>query len=68
RGGEPDASIPADAYGRASFVIFVPASAVTEGEIAENDIAVDDLGKRYQIAAAEWTPLGYQLLTDLLKP
>lgn len=69
RGGEPDASVPADAYGRASWNIFIPASAgVAAGVIIENQIAIDDLGRRFQIAGSESTPLGCNITADLLKP
>lgn len=69
--GKPDGGTPSDAYNRASFDINIPASDVAAdaiGTIKENDIATDDLGKRYQISAADWTPQGYNLSTDLLKP
>jgi hypothetical protein len=68
RGGEPDASVPADAYGRASWNIFIPVAVIAIGTVTENDVIVDDLGKRYQVAGAEWSPLGYNITADLLKP
>lgn len=69
RGGEPDASVPADAYGRASWNISIPAcDGVADGMIVENMIAIDDLGRRFQIAGSEASPLGYNITADLLKP
>ena len=66
--GKPDAGVPSDSYNRAAFNIFIPASATTLGVIEENMVATDDQGKRYQISAADWTPQGYVLSTDLLSP
>lgn len=69
RGGEPDASVPSDAYGRASWNVFIPISAgVADGVIVENQIAIDDLGRRFQIAGCEAAPQGYNITADLLKP
>lgn len=68
KGGSPDADVPADAYSRVTYDIFVPARAAALGLIDENDVATDDLGKRYQIIGAYWNSLGYNLTAVLLKP
>jgi hypothetical protein len=68
KGGGPDAGVPSDAYGRVSFNVLIPAGSASIGLITENDIIVDDLGKRYQVSGAYWNSLGYNLTTDLLTP
>lgn len=37
------------------------------GSITEDDVVTDDIGKRYQVSAATWTSLGYQLRCSLLE-
>lgn len=58
--------LPSDAP-RTDWVIFIPKSQAARGLIAERDIVTDDLGKRYQVAAAYWDSLGYQLPVSLLQ-
>ena len=58
--------IPASAR-RMEFRIVLPASAAALGTITEKDIVTDDLGKRYQVSAATWGPLGYNLRASLLE-
>lgn len=57
--------LPSDAP-RTDWAIFIPKRAATLGLITERDIVTDDLGKRYQVSAAYWDSLGYQLLATLL--
>ncbi len=59
--------LPADAPGRTEWRIMIRASAAPLGLIAERDIIVDDLGKRYVVIAAYWNSLGYALDTELLQ-
>jgi hypothetical protein len=68
KGGTPDAGVPADAYGRTSYEVLIPRTAAALGQIVENDIIVDDLGNRYQVAGAYWNSLGFNLSADFLKP
>jgi hypothetical protein len=59
--------LPSDS-GKTDWAIFIPFSQAALGSIAERDIVTDDLGKRYQVAAAWWDSLGYQLVCSLLQP
>lgn len=59
------AEIPSDSP-RTDWAIFIPKRAAPLGSIAERDIVTDDLGKRYQVSAAWWDSLGYQLQVTLL--
>ena len=63
----PDANLPADAYNKAGFNVFIPRGGAALGSITERDIVTDDLGKRYQITGAYWNILGYNLSTELLQ-
>lgn len=58
---------PSDASDIAGFRIFIPLCAAANGLITERDIATDDLGKRYQVFAAYWDSLGYNLQVELLE-
>jgi hypothetical protein len=62
-----DGLLPDDAPGPIRWNIFLPANAVPKGSIISRDIAVDDEGNRYQVAAAYWTPLGYKVQTTRLE-
>jgi hypothetical protein len=65
RGNE--ANLPTDSR-RSAWLILIPLNAVgvTLGTIIENDIIADDLGKRYQVYASDYQPLGYNLHAELL--
>lgn len=63
--GKQGGSLPADAPSRADWYIFIRAP--NNGDITENDIIVDDLGKRYQVIAAYWNSLGYRVSAELLQ-
>lgn len=52
---------------RVEYKITLPAFAASLGQITERDIVTDDLGKRYQVSAATWGPLGYSLRASLLE-
>lgn len=58
------ADLPADVTGRGEWSIFLPASAAALGSIQRNDIAIDDLGTRYQVKETYWNILGYRLDTE----
>lgn len=58
--------LPSDAP-KSDWAIFIPKRSAALGLITERDIVTDDLGKRYQVAAAYWDSLGYQLLVMLLQ-
>lgn len=65
--GSGTGGLPADAPKKADWYIFIPAYAACDGSITENDIAIDNLGKRYQIIAAYYNSLGYRLSAELLQ-
>lgn len=67
RAGQPDPGLPADVVSASGFNIFIPLAWSVLGQIDENDIVTDDLGKRYQVVAAYWNILGYNLSCTLLK-
>lgn len=59
------ANLPTDAR-RSTWLIVLPAINSVLGSILEDDVVVDDLGKRYQLYASDWTILGYSLHGELL--
>lgn len=63
----PLGGTPSGATDRAGYRILIPATSVSNGTITERDVAIDDLGKRYQIFAAWWDTLGYNLQAELLE-
>lgn len=63
----PLGGTPSDAADRAAWRIMIPLAAAANGLIAERDIIVDDLGKRYQVFAAWWDSLGYNVQVELLE-
>src|ERR1700730_6000726 len=62
-----DGALPDDAAGPIRWNIFLPANAVANGSIISRDIAVDDEGNRYLVAAAYRTPLGWKVQTTRLE-
>jgi len=62
-GGTPEAKLPADGD-KSQWRILFNASL---GTVTENDLIIDDLGKRYQVKAAYWNSLGYQCMCELLE-
>lgn len=63
--GKQGGMLPADAPSRADWYIFIRMPNL--GDITENDIIVDDLGKRYQTIAAYWNSLGFRVSAELLQ-
>lgn len=64
-GRNSNANLPTDSR-KSAWMITLPAGAVAVGAILENDIVVDETGKRYQIYSADWQILGYALHAELL--
>lgn len=64
-GRESAARLPTDTR-RSTWLILIPVYAAGIGLITEDDIILDDLGKRYQVYAADFQPLGYNLHSELL--
>jgi len=64
-GRENPSRLPTDTR-RSTWLILIPLSDADFGLITENDIVLDDLGKRYQVYAADFQPLGYNLHAELL--
>jgi hypothetical protein len=67
KAGKPDPMVPADPGSLPGWRIFVPGYALSLGQVTENDIVTDDLGKRYQVIGAYWNLLGYALSVTLLE-
>jgi hypothetical protein len=65
--GKAPGNLPADAQSGADWYVFIPAANAALGTIAERDIVVDDIGKRYQVIAAYASPLGHRLAVTLLE-
>lgn len=62
-GGSPEAKLPADGDKTKWRIMFQAAV----GTVTENDLIIDDLGKRYQVKGAYWNSLGYQCACELLE-
>jgi hypothetical protein len=66
-GRSTPANLPSDA-GAPDYNIVMPFSSVPVlGQIRERDILVDQLGRRFQVFASEWTQLGYSAQCLLLE-
>jgi hypothetical protein len=64
----PTSPLPADATRPGGWNIYIPLSAgIANGSVAENDIVVDEVGRRYQIEAAYNHPLGWKFHCRFLK-
>lgn len=48
------------------YRVLIPAAFAALGTINKNDIVVDDLGVRYIVEEPYWTPLGYQMLVQIV--
>jgi len=57
------AGIPADTKGVPVWIIIIPLGfdTIVSGSIIDRDVVTDDLDVRYQVSAAYWNSLGYQL-------
>jgi hypothetical protein len=62
------APLPADTTRPGGWNIYIPNSAgIPASGITENDIVIDELGRRYQVEAAYPNPLGWKLHARFLK-
>lgn len=59
--------LPSDARAMVDFKILLPRKYSPLNMITERDILTDELGKRYQVYAAYWSPMGYDLRATLLE-
>lgn len=66
-GRNPEANLPADAQGRATWKVLIPLEQAAFGTIRRNDVIVDDLGVRYQVRAPYWNSLGYNVKCETLE-
>ena len=64
--GSTGIGLPGDSQ-KTMWKVFTPLGAIALGVVHTRDIVTDDQGIRYQIAAPYWTPLGCQLLCELLE-
>ncbi len=62
--GTPGTSLPGDASRRTYWNVLFNAP---NGTLKDRDIITDNLGIRYQVTAAYWTPLGYSALCERLE-
>ncbi|MBM7045438.1 hypothetical protein [Rhizobium lusitanum] len=53
--------LPAAPPGPPVWRVFIPLNAVAKGVIVDRDIVTDDLGERYQIIAAYWNSMGWNI-------
>lgn len=67
RGPDPVSKVPSDAVGRTLWRIFVPAGSVSPGAIHRDDIATDDLGRRYKLNEPLWGSIDVQIEAELLR-
>ncbi|MGH6821933.1 MAG: hypothetical protein ACRECU_13985 [Methylocella sp.] len=66
--GRPTPPLPGDTVRSGGWNIYLPKSVnIAPGAINENDIIVDDAGRRYQIDAAYPHNLGWKLRCRFLK-
>ena len=63
----PRPNLPADAFSVPLWHIWLPAGFITPGQIAERDIVIDDLARRFQLFGAWPNALGYMLAGELLE-
>ncbi|OCJ12474.1 hypothetical protein A6U86_05480 [Rhizobium sp. AC27/96] len=54
-------SLPAAPPGPIVWRVFIPLRAVANGVILDRDIITDDLGERYQVEAAYWNSMGWNI-------
>lgn len=66
-GRSTPANLPGDAGAPAYNVVMPFSSVPTLGMIMERDILVDQLGRRFQVFAVEWSVLGFSAQCLLLE-
>lgn len=57
----PNGSLPAQPPGPIVWRVYIPLNAVAMGVIKDRDVVTDDLGDRYQVEAAYWNSMGWNL-------
>jgi hypothetical protein len=67
RGPDPLAKVPGDTVGRGLWRIFMPSNVTTTGGVHLNDVATDDLGRRFKLNAPVWGGLDIQVEAELLR-
>jgi len=60
-------TLPSDTHAPGVYTIFIPLASAALGTIFNRDVIVDDLGNRYQVEDAYFTPLGFKLRARLLE-
>lgn len=63
----PLPNLPSDAFSAPLWHIWVPAGFIPVGKIAERDIIIDDLARRFQLFGTWPTSLGYMLAGERLE-
>lgn len=67
-GGATGAQLPSDARSNPTWRVFIPKRACRNPDAIRNrDVATDDLGRRFQVTAAYFNSLGFNLLTEQLE-
>jgi hypothetical protein len=65
-GPRPLPGVPADAVGRTMWRILLPGNAAAPGSIHKDDIATDDLGRRFKLMMPDWkSGMGIQIEAEL---
>ena len=57
QGAPPSAKLPADTAGQSIWLISIPAKRAKLGLIRGGDFITDELGNRYYVISADWSPL-----------
>lgn len=66
--GQTGAQLPSDTRANTAWRIFIPLRALRDPTaIQPNDVVIDDLGRRFQVTAAYFNSLGFNLLTEHVK-
>ena len=62
-----DGKLPDDTAGPVRWNIYLAAGVAANNAILTRDIIVDDLGNRYQVDSAYWSPAGWKIQTIRLE-
>jgi len=65
RGPDPAPKVPEDTVGRQLWRIFVLANAVAVNAIKRNDVATDDLGRRFKLNDMYWGAIDLVIEAEL---
>lgn len=66
-GSRNQAGLPADSKGVPYWRVMTPRGALTDGQVKNHDIVYDDLGNRFQIAAAYQNSLGANFYAEQME-